>query len=165
MDAQEIEKRYRKIIRSHPRSGAKWQRTKEIECKPSSGEASPYWNHVHDNHKKHSQWRDADGNSFDESDTANGDGRAFNQKGDIQSLMREVERQEETTVRVRKLLALSKQLLTEQQYNVFIMLAVKEPHLTEREAAKVLSITPGRVHQLWAKAQKKLQEAYDKRTA
>lgn len=71
----------------------------------------------------------------------------------------------EVQERVRKLLDLAKQILTEQQYNVFVMRAVKEPALTEREIAKVLSITPGRVHQLWETASKKLQKAYEDRTA
>ena len=75
------------------------------------------------------------------------------------------EADKEVQDRVRKLLDISKQILTEQQYKVFFLRAVKGPALTEREIAKVLSITPGRVHQLWDAASKKLQKAYEDRTA
>lgn len=73
------------------------------------------------------------------------------------------ETENEVKGRVTKLLSLAKQILTEQQYNVFVMIAVKEPHFTEREAAKVLNVTPGRVHQLWDAARAKLQKAYTER--
>lgn len=157
MTPQEIEKRYRSVIRkSHPRSGATWQRVKEITTKVDSGSA--YWDHVQSNTAP------SEDNEYKESPSANPDGLGFKAKGDFQSMAIAAEQSEEVTVRVRKLLDLAKQILTTQQYNVFVMLAVKEPHLTERETAKVLSVTPGRVHQLWVKAQAKLQRAYDERT-
>src|ERR1051326_3190011 len=160
----EIEKRYRSQVRkSHPRSGASWQRATEISTKPC-GESSPYWESVHDHHKKARQWNDGGAGTFDEVDAASADGRAFNQKGDIQSLMRHEEIVKETQERVRKLLELSKQILTEQQYHVFILMAVKEPHLTVRETAKVLSLSTSRVGQLWQMARKKLERAYESRT-
>lgn len=163
MENKEIEKRYRKVIRSHPRSGATWQHTKEIDCAPATDSKSPYWEDAKSRRK--SQGVELSGaEDIHEHDAASGDNRAFQQKGDIQTLVRNAEYQEETTARVRKLLDLAKQILTTQQYNVFVMLAVKEPHLTERETAKVLGVTPGRVHQLWVKAQVKLQRAYNERT-
>lgn len=70
----------------------------------------------------------------------------------------------EVQERVQKLLQLSKQILTEQQYRVFVLIAVKDPALTEREAAKVLNISRGRVHQLWEAARIKMQKAYESRT-
>lgn len=71
----------------------------------------------------------------------------------------------EVKERVKKLLELSKQILTEQQYHVFVMMAVKEPHLTVREVAKVMSLSSARVGQLWQAARKKLEKAYEQRTA
>lgn len=75
------------------------------------------------------------------------------------------EAEREVQGRVRKLMELSKQILTQQQYNVFVLMAVKDPALTERETAKALSITRGRVHQLWVIARNKLEKAYNERTA
>lgn len=156
MTQQEIEKKYRSEVRKkQPRSGATWQRVREEKGGTTD---SAYWDHVHANTTP------SEDNEYKETVNANPDGLGFRSKGDIQSMQIAAEQSEEITVRVRKLLDLAKQILTTQQYNVFVMLAVKEPHLTERETAKVLSITPGRVHQLWAKAQTKLQGAYRDRT-
>lgn len=99
-----------------------------------------------------------------ETNRENPDELGYDSVGDMQSRSITDETTKEVTGRVRKLLDLAKQILTVQQYNVFVMLAVKEPHLTERETARVLSVTPGRVHQLWVKAQVKLQKAYTERT-
>lgn len=161
----EIEKKYRSQVRkSHPRSGATWQRLSETDGKPCN-EASPYWEHVHNSYKKQRQWNDHDGGVFNEVDAASADGRAYNEKGDLQSLIRNEDCQKEVVARVRKLVELSKQILTEQQYHVFILMAVKDPHLTVRETAKVLSISSSRVGQLWTAARKKLEKAYEQRTA
>lgn len=156
MTQQEIDKKYRTAVRKkQPRSGATWQRVKEEKIAPTD---SAYWDHVHANAAP------TEDNEYKEVVAANADGLGFSEKGDIQTMTRNAEYTQELTVRARKLLDLAKQILTTQQYNVFVMLAVKEPHLTERETAKVLSVTPGRVHQLWVKAQTKLQKAYEERT-
>lgn len=158
MTPKDLEKKYKTAIRKkNPRSGASWQRVKEVTGPKESGSA--YWDHVQ------SQSAPSEDGEHRENVEANPDQMGFKAKGDIQSMILSAEHSQEIQARVRKLLDLAKQLLTEQQYNVFVMLAVKEPHLTERETAKVLSITPGRVHQLWAKARLKLQRAYEQRTA
>lgn len=64
--------------------------------------------------------------------------------------------------RVQKLIELSKQILTEQQYKVFFFLT--ERQMKERQVAKVLGISQPRVHALWETAREKLQKAYDDRT-
>jgi DNA-directed RNA polymerase specialized sigma24 family protein len=67
--------------------------------------------------------------------------------------------------RVEKLMKLSKQILTEQQYKVFVLLAVKDPPLKQREVAKLLGLSRGRINQLWEAARKKMAKAYEQRTA
>lgn len=67
----------------------------------------------------------------------------------------------EVQERVRKLVGIAKQILTEQQYKVFFFLTNRE--MTERQVAKVLAISQPRVHALWEAARTKLQDAYEKR--
>lgn len=154
---KDLEKKYQAQIRKHPHPGAMWQDVKEKRCKPC-GENSPYADHAE------KQSGAEDGEESREHPRANPDEHTFRPSQDIQSARLAAEVTEEVQGRVHKLMAVAKQILTEQQYTVFVLLAVKEPHLTEREAAKVMSITPGRVHQLRVKAFEKLQEAYEKRT-
>lgn len=112
-----------------------------------------YWDEV-----AVSRHRNSEG-EFEENPRANPD--SLDEK---MSMYQVKEAEQEVQGRVRKLMELSKQILTQQQYNVFILLAVKDPALTEREAAKALSITRGRVHQLWAIARAKMEKAYNERT-
>lgn len=83
---------------------------------------------------------------------------------DLTTLQRNEEIENEVTGRVRKLLNLAKQVLTEQQYNVFILTMVKDPALTYREAGKVLGISFGRVRQHADALRAKLEKAYNERT-
>jgi DNA-binding CsgD family transcriptional regulator len=91
-------------------------------------------------------------------------GREFPRKFSVPTALRNEEMEQEVKDRVHKLLGLARQILTERQYAVFFMVAIKEPALTEREIAKVLSISPGRVNQLRTAAMAKLRRAYDERT-
>lgn len=68
----------------------------------------------------------------------------------------------ETKERLKDLLKTAKQILTEQQYKVFDLLALRSPVCTQREVAKKLGISHGRVAQLWEIARVKLQKAYTK---
>ena len=68
----------------------------------------------------------------------------------------------ETQERVRALLKLAKQILTEQQYRVFELIGLKNK--TIRYTAKVLKRSPGRIGQLWEVSKVKLQNAYKTRT-
>lgn len=63
--------------------------------------------------------------------------------------------------RVQKLLAIAKQILTEQQYKVFFFLT--ERTMTQRQVAKALGISQQRVNVLWTTTREKLQRAYDER--
>jgi|SRR6185312_9960921 len=114
---------------------------------------SSYWNHAH----KHGRYS-PDG-TFEEPLRANPN--YLDETMDMYSVQAA---DKEVQARVEKLLKLAKQILTEMQYKAFVLLAVKDPALTEREAAKVLSISRGRVHQLWTIAREKLQAAYEGRT-
>lgn len=69
----------------------------------------------------------------------------------------------EVQARVQKLMMISKQILTEQQYKVFFFLT--ERTMTQRAVAKVLGISQKRVNDIWQTAREKLQRAYDERTA
>jgi len=113
-----------------------------------------YWGHANTHGR-----RSPDGETVNETPRANPDSL------DESMGMYEIqEADKEVQGRVRKLLDIAKQILTDQQYKVFVLVAVKEPAFTEREAAKVMGISRARAHQLWTVAREKLQVAYDKRT-
>lgn len=162
MTAAEIEKRYKTAARKkNPRSGAVWQRVKEQKVTDDArypGKGSAYWNHVM------AQAAPGEDREYHENKEANPDALGFTAIGDIQSQMRNDEAKSEVVSRVRMLMDLAKQILTEQQYNVFILTMVKDPALTLREAGKVLGISFGRVRQLSDMAKAKLARAYDERT-
>jgi RNA polymerase sigma factor (sigma-70 family) len=137
-----LNKIYLSAIRQRKKSGARWQKVTEV----SSAKARPT---EYDDDRAHAR-----GGSLGE----------YAPGTSIPTMMRNQEIAEEVKGRVHTLLGLAKQILTERQYAVFVLMAVKEPNMTEREIAKVLSISPGRVHQLNTAAMKKLRRAYDERT-
>lgn len=147
MKDQELNKAYSKAIRARGKSGARWQKTKEVSGKDVTGETSPYRNYV---------------GAGKEPDLAVG--QELPRNFSVLTAIRNEEIEAEVKGRVRKLMDLAKQILTEQQYKVFILLAVKEPALTEREIGKVLGISHGRVNQLWKAARQKLEKGYETRT-
>lgn len=162
MLSTEIEKRYKKLAREkQPRSGAVWQRVKEKNVSRENrfpNKSSAYWNHVQ------SQVGLGEEKEYRENVEANPDLITNGPKIDIQSQIRNEEHTAEVVERVRALMSLAKQILTEQQYNVFILTMVKDPALTYREAGKTLGISFGRVRQLADATREKLQKAYTERT-
>lgn len=142
MDDKTLNKLYISAIRRRKKSGARWQKVKEVPVEQAR-----------DNERD-------DDRAHERAGALGG----FAPGTSIPTMIRNQEIAEEVKGRVRTLLALSKQILTERQYAVFVLIALKEPAMTEREVAKVLSISPGRVNQLRTAAMAKLRRAYDERT-
>jgi len=115
-----------------------------------------YWNHVELHNRRNDEGEVLE-NKHANPDVINDESGNYMYQPD--------EATKEVQERVHKLLKLSKQILTQQQYNVFVLMAVKEPALTERETAKALSLSKTRVHTLWNAAREKLKVAYEQRTA
>jgi DNA-directed RNA polymerase specialized sigma24 family protein len=65
----------------------------------------------------------------------------------------------EVQARVRLMLERAKQVLTDQQYNAFVLVDLKKLKL--RDAAKVMEINYQRVDQLVKRARLKLQKVYE----
>lgn len=137
MNEKTLNERYISAVRSkNKRGGAQWQRVKEVPTHESRSFESA--------------------NAAPEYEAAEG--------FDATTLQRNQEIEAEVTGRVRKLMELAKQILTQQQYNVFILTMVKDPALTYREAGKVLGISFGRVRQHADTLRAKLERAYNDRT-
>lgn len=134
---------------------------KRVKTQPIKGTYSKtgYWDHASNHRRWKRDQHTSERNEINENPRANPD--CLDQ---AMSMYEINESDKEVQGRVRKIIDIAKQILTQQQYNVFILLAVKDPALTEREAAKALSLSRGRVSHLWKVARVKLQTAYEKRT-
>lgn len=69
---------------------------------------------------------------------------------------------QEVQRRVRLMMQKAKQVLTERQYNAFILVDIKKLKL--REAAKVMEVNYQRIDQLIKRARLKLQKVYTEQT-
>lgn len=69
---------------------------------------------------------------------------------------------QEVQRRIRLMMQKAKQVLTERQYNAFILVDIKKLKL--REAAKVMEVNYQRIDQLIKRARLKLQKVYTEQT-